>query len=327
MNKNNTIPPMTISGLPSPDFFCCTNGADGGGGALAETCTRCPQFPQKGPFIALPQFEQKLAMCFLLSSVSCLLSPVFIIGSVTRKDFLAALLSALQIRKPSIVVVLTDAPRVRAMEGLKFTRTYCAFPNSPQARDALFTGRFPHAMTADAPRLQARLLDNPPPATDDTLVVVTAPYAGVRGSHSAAHVPMVMRWPGKLPYRETDILISHVDLISTISTMAGREIPDLVQGRNLADLVVEGKGARPESIFVEGDHWRMIVRGLDKLVIDARSGDVLHLYNLGQDPEEQNNLAGDPSVKLWRDELKAHMDDWRRRLGDGVDPSGLKKRG
>jgi hypothetical protein len=70
----------------------------------------------------------------------------------------------------------------------------------------------------------------------------------------------------------------------------------------------------------------MVVRGLDKLVVD-RDLNVTHLYNLGQDPFEVENLARDVSQDLKRDELKALLKDWMRRSGDGMDPSGLKKRG
>ena len=69
----------------------------------------------------------------------------------------------------------------------------------------------------------------------------------------------------------------------------------------------------------------MVVRGLDKLVVD-RELNVTHLYNLGQDPFEMENLARDVSQDLKRDELKALLKGWMRRSGDGMDPSGLKKR-
>jgi hypothetical protein len=69
----------------------------------------------------------------------------------------------------------------------------------------------------------------------------------------------------------------------------------------------------------------MVVRGLDKLVI-ARGGDVLHLYNLGEDPEEANNLAREPGHQLKVDELQALVRVWMKRTADGVDPSGLRRR-
>jgi hypothetical protein len=69
----------------------------------------------------------------------------------------------------------------------------------------------------------------------------------------------------------------------------------------------------------------MLVRGLDKLVFTPGLG-ILHLYNLGPDPEETTDLAREPSEERKRDELSAIAADWMRRLADEMDPSGLKRR-
>ena len=125
-------------------------------------------------------------------------------------------------------------------------------------------------------------------------------------------------------------MVSNVDLMPTLLGFCGAELPDGVQGRDLSALISTGKGNRPESIYSVGhlgygDEWRLVVRGLDKLVVD-RKLEVTHLYNLGQDPYELDNRAVDPSQELKRDELKALLRDWMRRTGDGMDQSGLKKR-
>jgi hypothetical protein len=69
----------------------------------------------------------------------------------------------------------------------------------------------------------------------------------------------------------------------------------------------------------------MLVRRLDKLVED-HAEKVTHVYNLGVDPIELDNLAQDPALELKRNELKALLNDWMRRTGDRVDPSGLRIR-
>ena len=139
---------------------------------------------------------------------------------------------------------------------------------------------------------------------------------------ASVRVPMTAQWPAPIP---ADRLISHVDLMPTLLAMCGAEIPKGVHGRNLAG------AERAESVFAYGalgtrDEWRMIVRGLDKLVVNAAL-EVTHLYNLGQDPDEVNNLAPEPGLQRTRDELTAHMTQWMRRIGDRMDQSGLKVRG
>jgi hypothetical protein len=101
--------------------------------------------------------------------------------------------------------------------------------------------------------------------------------------------------------------------------------PTEVQGRNLAPLLRGEGGEPPDSVFVEGNTWRVLIRGYHKLVTDL-TGTPEHLYNLASDPDEQSDLLRDPSSRLTLDGLVALTQVWMRRLGDGLDPSGLKRR-
>jgi arylsulfatase A-like enzyme len=144
-------------------------------------------------------------------------------------------------------------------------------------------------------------------------------------------VPLIVRYPGVLAAGgKNDALLSNVDLMPTLLGLSGVEIPESAQGQDLSAWLAKGQGSHGESIYSSGklgesNEWRMVVRGLDKLVVD-RDLKVTHLYNLGQDPFEMENLARDVSQDLKRDELKALLKDWMRRTGDGMDPSGLKRR-
>ena len=175
--------------------------------------------------------------------------------------------------------------------------------------------------------------------TDDTIVVFTSESGNMLGSHGlegdgsfheeSVRVPLLVRGPRQLEAGPRDFLVSNVDIMPTLLGWCGIEIPERVQGRNLAALAraAAGFGDRPESIYAVGrdSEWRMIVRGLDKLVVDSDLN-ITHLFNLGQDPFEMENLAQDASAELKRDELKAVLKDWMRRAGDRMDPSGLKRR-
>jgi len=68
-----------------------------------------------------------------------------------------------------------------------------------------------------------------------------------------------------------------------------------------------------------------VVQGFEKLVADME-GNVTHLYNLADDPLEMVNLANVSAQQLKRDAMLALMRVWMKKLGDGVDASGLKKR-
>ncbi len=176
---------------------------------------------------------------------------------------------------------------------------------------------------------------------DDTIVVFTSMHGEQFGSHSGQgddyvyeetiRIPLAIRYPRALKGgTRNDILVSQVDIMPTLLKWCGVAIPDLVQGRDLSALLAGQAGERPEAVYVEGrlgqkDEWRMLVHGYDKLVVD-KNEDVTHLFNLADDPYEETNLANVTAEQLKRDSLLAIERQWAKKLGDGVDASGLKKR-
>jgi arylsulfatase A-like enzyme len=218
-------------------------------------------------------------------------------------------------------------------------------PNVPaslqaRARERLadFYGRVP-AWDSDIGILLAAL-DRP--ELKDTIVVFTSECGEQIGSHElmgsdsafeeSARIPLAMRYPAIWSQgMSSEVLISQVDFMPTLLGLCGLMTPPGVQGVNLAPLLAEGKGERPDAIYAEGqigqgNEWRMLVHGYDKLVTD-KEGRVTHLFNLADDPYELSDLANVSSEQLKRDALLAVRQQWMRKLEDGVDPSGLKIRG
>lgn len=269
-------------------------------------------------------------------------------------------------RGPNVVLLVADPLRAAQVVGLRFRRAYAAAPEPRAAAVAIRSGRFPHARGenvleaslreagyriapadrfADPPFFAFRECggEGPQPPLDalersghapQTLVIVTAAF-GPGGEESprddSVRVPLVLRWPGRLANGESDPLISHVDLAPTALALCGIAPPPGLHGRDLSRAILDGSGPRAESVFAYGrlgspEEWRMVVRGLDKLVVDAKMQPT-HLYNLGLDPGEETNLASEAAHQRLRDELTAHTQDWIRRIGYGMDPSGLKVRG
>ncbi len=168
-------------------------------------------------------------------------------------------------------------------------------------------------------------------ATQDTVVCFTSDCGQQLGSHGlygaevpfeeSVRVPLAIRYPRKLKAGARD-LASQVDIMPTLLTLCGMEIPEGVQGQDLFGIAPE------EIVYAEGksqDSWRMLVRGYDKLIATSK-GEITHLFNLAEDPFEMNNLARDPAQKLKLASLKAQLHAQMQKLGDGFDPSGLRKR-
>ncbi len=175
----------------------------------------------------------------------------------------------------------------------------------------------------------------------DTIVIFTANHGEQFGSHSgqgddyvyeeSMRMPLAIRYPRVFGgASQSDMLVSQVDIMPTLLKWCGIAIPGTVQGRDLSALLAGQPGDRPDAVYAEGrlgrkDEWRMLVHGYDKLVVDME-GDVTHLFNLADDPYEMTNLANVSAQQVKRDSLLAIQRQWMRNLGDGVDPSGLRKR-
>ena len=190
-------------------------------------------------------------------------------------------------------------------------------------------------------------LDGPEPSgisrAENTIVVFTSLHGEQFGSHGlsgadvayeeSVRIPLLIRYPRMIRQSgPSDILISQVDLAPTLLTWCGVTVPPSVQGRDLSKLLEGGSaaGERPEAVYAEGglaekDEWRMLVAGYDKLVTDI-DGNATQLYNLAEDPYELTNLANVSSQQLKRDALLARQRLLMKKLEDGVDASGLKRR-
>lgn len=215
---------------------------------------------------------------------------------------------------------LAFAPSVE--NGVTFRRAYSASPGAGIL--PLVTGIFPHAYGASEPERLTRFFEVTG-SIDDSTIVIAAGRSGEDWSEAGVHIPLAIRVPGKLEGNVfSDVLISTIDVLPTIMSLAGIPIPENVHGRPVT------LTAPPASVYAEGalgqpSEWRMIVRGFDKMVT-TKSLQPTHLFNLGDDPTELQDLALEPGHRLKVDELKALMLDWKKRSGDGLDRSGLKRR-
>ncbi len=138
---------------------------------------------------------------------------------------------------------------------------------------------------------------------DDTLVVVTADHGEFLGErHYLGHfakkmynpvlkIPLIIRLPGEITPGIRDDFVSQVDIFPTILSLIGlrHRIPAGTQGSDL----FSSRGA--EGIIAE--FWddqsrgftRAFVAGKMKLIL-GEQGDC-QLYDLEQDPDEENDLA------------------------------------
>lgn len=168
----------------------------------------------------------------------------------------------------------------------------------------------------------------------DTVVVLFADHGENLGDHGDAgghhgvslfdevvHVPLMIRAPDVTP-RRVDDAVSLADVAPTLL--------DLTGGRDLVDpdgcsLVGYLFGERPAPAFTLSEHYdfghqlRAVVRGRDKLVLDARRN-VWLLFDLAADPRETRDLADARPETVA--ELRALLDEWvDTRLDNALGPN------
>lgn len=131
--------------------------------------------------------------------------------------------------------------------------------------------------------------------------------------------PLLMRWPAKIKAgTSTDAVVSSIDFYPTFVDIAGGENPEGYQldGISLAPLITEGKVPQRSIMYwhypSETGNWtnRMAsaVRQGDYKLIQFYEDNRIELYNLKDDPAEEENLAKEMPEKT--NELHNLLTSW-----------------
>ena len=161
-----------------------------------------------------------------------------------------------------------------------------------------------------------------------------APRSKQSPNEGGVRTPIFFSWPGVIPPGDYPELVSSIDLMPTILAAAGAEIPAGLPGLNLMPKLRDGKTIGRERIFGAGyAHdiadiqdpeksmlYRWCIQGDWKLLLtyDGQTGNYgwghlrgnkgPQLYNLMQDPHENNNLAAARPDRVR--ELAGHIGEW-----------------
>ena len=136
---------------------------------------------------------------------------------------------------------------------------------------------------------------------------VNTPFRGwkITMFEGGIRVPMFVKWPAKITAGTTvDTPVAHIDMMPTLANAAGAQMPEGVEidGVDMLPLAT-GEGIEDwnrETLFWQNDHYQVVRHGDWKLQVNDRPTDGLQkwLYNLAEDPTEQNNLAASRTDKV-----------------------------
>jgi arylsulfatase A-like enzyme len=175
------------------------------------------------------------------------------------------------------------------------------------------------------------------------------PLRGGKGTtyEGGMRVPFIARWPGKIPAGATcREPLSHLDLMPTITALAGGKLPDRkLDGADISPILLGKPGAKNphEALFYYSDGNLNAVRsGRWKFKVQTTLQDETEygkyedpdakippaLYDLERDPSEQKNVMKDHPDVVER--LKKLVQAQREELGDrrlGIEGKGVRPRG
>jgi len=173
---------------------------------------------------------------------------------------------------------------------------------------------------------------------DNTLVVFTSDhgdlhrYVGKKLQHkcrpepASCQVPLLIRYPGRLRPRKSDLVVGSLDLMPTILGLMNLPVPGTCEGNNFScALFDENDEASTEThifSFLGKPGWRGVVTRTH--VYATSFGTFPYPYPRGydllierqSDPYAMNNLFGDPAVKELQDDLHARTLRWMEHYGD-----------
>lgn len=170
---------------------------------------------------------------------------------------------------------------------------------------------------------------------DNTLFIFTSDHGEMLGHHDLlmkgavmyedlTRIPLIVRPPGGLgAMQTTDRVVSQVDLVPSILRMCGAEPADVLQGRDIGDLM-RGEDREINAGVVCEFHsvnWtdplvplRMWVTEQWKYVASLDGTD--ELYDLVNDPAELTNLIDDPGHEDDLAAAKRGLERWLLETGD-----------
>ena len=177
---------------------------------------------------------------------------------------------------------------------------------------------------------------------EDTIVAFISDHGEMLGEHNytekcfmyeaSARVPCLLSWPGRLPAEmRVTTPLAGVDLMPTLLALADEEPPNPIDGRSVADALLEGKQPNPQPIFAEISSLEAIYHNAQDpeqlaahvMMLDGRwkyiwnRFDADELYDLETDAGEMRNVANHPQHGGRIDSMRRQIAEMICRTGPG----------
>ena len=176
---------------------------------------------------------------------------------------------------------------------------------------------------------------------DNTIIVFTSDHGEMFGAQGrmkkntfyeeAARVPFIVRWPLKIPAGHiSDACLGTVDIMPTLLSLVGLDIPEGVEGMDLSHSAMNKKGSEPAAAFMQntgacaiwedGHEWRALRDKQFTYAIYRVDGHELFFDNIN-DPYQMNNLANDPQYSEYMAKFRKMLEERMDSINDTFEAS------
>lgn len=146
---------------------------------------------------------------------------------------------------------------------------------------------------------------------------LSSPTRGKKGDSydGAFHVPAVVRWPGKIaPGQKSDHLWAFWDFLPTAAEIANVEPPADIDGISILPTLLGEKGQEEHDYLYWEFNRNQAIR-TDKWFAHRENGGEIELYDLQEDPQQENDLAAENpdrvnAIAQWMQEAHQPSDVW-----------------
>ena len=211
----------------------------------------------------------------------------------------------------------------------------------PGVTDAEYVVNLYDGETAYMDRHLRRVFAALAPVQEETLIILTADHGEVLNEQLGyfdhhglyegnIHVPMILYWPGKLPKgRRVPGYVQNLDLAPTILDLVGIPDRDNMEGLSMLPTIFGLRDGNYDEIYLSEATWEL-KRGIrtqrwkfiNSIEPDRHGRPMQELFDLQNDPQEQQNVAGEYADVA--KELEARLASWvRQRLTEterSIDP-------
>ncbi len=116
---------------------------------------------------------------------------------------------------------------------------------------------------------------------------------GYPADDAVSRVPLILSAPNGMPGQRVDGIVEAVDILPTLLSLAGMQIPPTLQGLSLSDVVLAGAQTGKAAAITEGHGWKCLRTRDYRYLIHSDGRECL--WHIASDPGEYVDVAAVPA--------------------------------